>query len=196
MKNLLTLLLEDMEAAADFSWEKKITLQRGDLLKAADTKDDAIYFVQSGCFKLFVWHLELEQIIRFGYAGELLTALDSFISGEPSPIVIEALRKSEVWSVRKEVFMHYLYNTKHEDRSVLRASGSIDRLQIWHTLLENLIYQQLEREMDLLIRSPAERFKRVLERSPKLFQQVPSKYIANYLRMTPETLSRIQKSCV
>ena len=61
-------------------------------------------------------------------------------------------------------------------------------------MLENLITQQMEREVDLLIESPAERLKRILERSPNLFQHVPLKYIANYLRMTPETLSRIRNS--
>ncbi|MDN5424225.1 MAG: Crp/Fnr family transcriptional regulator, partial [Chryseobacterium sp.] len=30
--------------------------------------------------------------------------------------------------------------------------------------------------------------------SPKLFQDVPNKYIANYLRMSPDTLSRLKKS--
>jgi hypothetical protein len=43
-----------------------------------------------------------------------------------------------------------------------------------------------------LINAPAERYERVLKRSPKLFQEVPNKYIANYLRMSPETLSRLK----
>jgi hypothetical protein len=58
--------------------------------------------------------------------------------------------------------------------------------------LEDLVLQQLEREKDLLINAPAERYERVLKRSPKLFQEVPNKYIANYLRMSPETLSRLK----
>ena len=62
------------------------------------------------------------------------------------------------------------------------------------SLIENLIVQQLEREIDILTTSPEERYNRVLKRSPKLFQQIPAKYIASYLRMTPETLSRIRKS--
>jgi hypothetical protein len=58
--------------------------------------------------------------------------------------------------------------------------------------LEDLVVQQLEREKDLLINAPGERFERVLTRSPKLFQEIPNKYIANYLRMSPETLSRLK----
>lgn len=61
-------------------------------------------------------------------------------------------------------------------------------------LLETLITQQIDREIDLLIISPSERLSRVLERSPQLFQHIPLKYIASYLKMKPETLSRIRKS--
>ena len=52
----------------------------------------------------------------------------------------------------------------------------------------------MERERDILTSSPLERYNRVLKRSPLLFQEIPNKYIADYLRMTPETLSRIKKS--
>jgi CRP-like cAMP-binding protein len=61
-------------------------------------------------------------------------------------------------------------------------------------LLETLITQQIDREIDLLITSPSERLNRVLSRSPNLFQEIPLKYIASYLRMKPETLSRIRNS--
>ena len=53
----------------------------------------------------------------------------------------------------------------------------------------------MERELDLLTSSPHERIQRVLKRSPQVFQEIPAKYIASYLRMTPETLSRILNSC-
>ena len=72
--------------------------------------------------------------------------------------------------------------------------SSEENTKIWQIMLGALIFQQLERERDILTSSPLERYKRVLERSPQLFQEIPNKYIASYLRMTPETLSRIKKS--
>ncbi len=68
------------------------------------------------------------------------------------------------------------------------------RMQAWHLMMQQLVYQQLEREVDLLTQSPKERYKRVLKRSPQLFQEIPARHIASYLRMTPETLSRLKKS--
>ena len=49
-------------------------------------------------------------------------------------------------------------------------------------------------EIDILTNSPKERYKRVLKRSPQLFQEIPNRHIANYLRMSAETLSRLKKS--
>jgi hypothetical protein len=73
-----------------------------------------------------------------------------------------------------------------------RFLNTEDQYKTWVILLENLALQQLEREIDLMTNSPKERYERVLKRSPQLFQQIPHKYIANYLRMTPETLSRLK----
>ena len=69
-----------------------------------------------------------------------------------------------------------------------------NNLKVWTKILEDLVIQQIEREKDLLVSSPKERYERVLRRSPILFQEVSNRHIANYLRMTPETLSRLKKS--
>ena len=74
------------------------------------------------------------------------------------------------------------------------VKSSEENTKIWHLILGDLIFQQMERERDILTSSPIKRYKRVLSRSPQLFQEIPNKYIASYLRMTPETLSRIKKS--
>jgi hypothetical protein len=57
-----------------------------------------------------------------------------------------------------------------------------------------IITQQVERTIDLLTSSFSERLERVLKHSPDLFKEIPLKYIASYLRMTPETLSCIRKN--
>ena len=59
--------------------------------------------------------------------------------------------------------------------------------------MELLVYQQMEREIDLLTYSPQKRYERVLQRNPQLCQEIPSKYITSYLRMSPDLLSRLKK---
>lgn len=159
----------------------KQVAKRHDVLKPPGSLDTNIYCIWTGVLRVFVQDKDRDNTIRFGYEGSLITALDSFLTEKPSPLSIEALRKTEFSILKKSDFQELLKNNRE-----LQSQ--------WSSMHENLIVQQLEREIDLLTNSPAERLERVRSRSPQLFQEVPLKYIANYLRMTPETLSRLLNS--
>jgi len=156
------------------------TLERNEYLCKAGQHATDIFYIESGTVKVFVMDEE-EQIIRFGYKNDLVVPLDSFISGCPTDYYIQTIKKSGIRKISKPDFMSCLQSRE-------------DYRQAWTGILENLVLQQLEREKDILTLSAAKRYERVLKRSPKLFQEVPHRYIANYLGMSPETLSRLKKS--
>ena len=161
-------------------WEKQLTLNRNEFLKVAGSIDTNLYFVVNGSIRIFVIDDSEEHTIRFGYQNNIIASLDSYISEKPSEYYIQAIKKTELKVISKQ--------------AVNRLVGtSIELQRYWQQTLEHIIFDQLERERDILTSSPLERYKRVLARSPQLFQEIPNKYIASYLRMTPETLSRIKK---
>lgn len=156
--------------------------KRGDYLFRAGSTATEVYFIKEGSVLVSCdLGQDTGQIIRFGYAGSLITALDTYLSGKASIYNIEAIRQTTVYIIAREAMERFW-------------SSNRERQQLWKTIIEGLVLQQMEREIDLLIAEPKLRYQRVLARSPQLFQEVPQKYIANYLRMTPETLSRLQKS--
>ena len=159
--------------------EKTITLNRSEFLCKQGQTDTNIYFVESGSVKVSLNLSEEEQIIRFGYRGSLVVALDSLLTGLATQFDIQAIKKCKIKVIPKKQLEAYL-NIEN------------NRL-VWTEILEKLIVQQMEREVDLLTQSPLERYQRVIQRSPQLFQEIPNKYIANYLRMSAETLSRLKK---
>ncbi len=161
-------------------WEKEWTIKRNEFLKKEGSIDTNIYFVNDGSIRIFVLDEWEEQTIRFGYQNDIIVALDSFISEQASDLNIQALKKTNVKSISKKRYMDFIHSTS-------------ENIQLWNQILGMLIYQQMERERDILTSSPIKRYERVLKRSPQLFQEIPNKYIASYLRMTPETLSRIKK---
>jgi len=162
-------------------WEKKVQLKRNQYLKVKGSKDTNLYYVEEGTLRIFIEDEFEEHTIRLGYPGSFIAALDSFISEAPSPFYIQAIKKCTVQVIRKTTFMKFI-------------ESDPAHLSLWLNITNQLIYQSLEREVDILTHSPLERYKRVLARSPQLFQEIPGKYIASYLRMTPETLSRVKKS--
>lgn len=159
----------------------KLSIKRNEYLVTAGQINTNLYLIQSGTIRIFVDDLQDEHTIRFGYKGNIITALDSFLSNDPTKLNIQALKKCELAVISKKAFTTLL-NKDESNR------------YIWQKILEDFTLQQMEREMDLLTNSPMEKYRRVKERSPILFQEIPSKYIASYLRMTPETFSRIKKS--
>ncbi len=157
-----------------------LTLPKNEFLVKEGVVDQQIYYIESGAVRVFL-QTEFEELtIRFGYKDSFITSLSSFVNATPSEFYIQAIRGTQVRAISKQQF-----------QSAIDTDTRF--LKLYNAILEGLVIQQLEREVDLLTASPTERLQRVLQRSPQLFQEIPSKYIASYLRMTPETLSRVRK---
>ena len=160
--------------------DKEITIDRNEFLKVKSSIDNNLYYIESGSLRIFVLDDYEEQTIRFGYKENLIVSLDSFLTGKPSDLYIQAIKKTVVKVITKEQIEKFLETENNRN--------------LWTKILENLVLQQMEREIDILKNSPKERYERVLKRSPQLFQEIPNRHIANYLRMSAETLSRLKKS--
>lgn len=158
-----------------------IVLKKGATLLREGEVEKNLYLILEGALKLFYLTEFNEKIIRLAYNGSMMNSLSSFLNNKPSEFYIEAIRESKVKFISKEVVIEVINRDQ-------------DSMEQYSKFLETMLIQQIDREIDLLIESPAMRLERVLKRSPELFQHIPLKYIASYLRMTPETLSRIRNS--
>ncbi len=160
--------------------DKTITIDRNQFLKVKGSIDTNLYYIESGSLRIFVLDDYEEQTIRFGYKENVIVSLDSFLTGKPSDLFIQAIKKTVIKVITKQQVDNFLENESNRN--------------LWTNIFENLILQQMEREIDILTNSPKKRYERVLRRSPQLFQEIPNRHIANYLRMSAETLSRLKKS--
>ena len=175
--NFYQKLLEVLEP----NWEKDIVLKRNEYLITKEAINTDLFLVNEGSLRVFIEDEEEEHTIRFGYKNSIITALDCFLTEQPTKFYIQALKKCRLKMISKNRFTKIMQSSK-ENR------------QLWEQLLQGFVYQQIEREIDLITYLPQKRFENVLQRSPQVFQEIPLKYIASYLRMTPETLSRILKT--
>ena len=157
---------------------KEMTIDRNEFLKVKGSIDRNLYYIKSGSVRIFVLDELEERIIRFGYKSNIIVALDSFLTGKPSDLYIQAIKRTNIRVITKQQIDHFL-ETENKQK-------------LWSGILENLVMQQMEREIDILTQSPKKRFERVFKRSPQLFQEIPNRHIANYLRMSAETLSRLK----
>lgn len=159
---------------------KTMQLPRGKQLLGAGETEKHMYIVQSGLLRVYYLNEYEDHTIRFGYTGSVINSLHSYLSQAPSTLFVESLKATELIAISKaDIDAHISENNLYK---------------AYAEVLEELTVQQIEREIDLLTHSPIERYQRVFARSPHLFLEAPAKYIASYLRMTPETLSRVRNS--
>jgi CRP-like cAMP-binding protein len=164
------------------AWQEERVLKRGENLLRPGQLERYVYFVLEGSLRIYFPNDEGEEIcIGFGYPGNILSAIPSFLNEEPSEFGISALRKSKLLKISKKK----LYTLRE-------SYPTIDK--IWQHSMEQALIGLIERESAMLIKDPRKRLNKLLKRSPHIFQHVPQKYIASYLRMSPETLSRIFKA--
>lgn len=168
-----------------FEWSKsqpdQIVIPRNEYISKAGQVEKYLYLVTDGAIRAIYISKEEEFTVRFGYKGSVIASLDSFITGKPSQFYLQAIRKTTAIRLERNSYLDFIKSNPEI------VSAHLD-------LMNDLLNSMLDREIDLLTSSPLERYQRIMDRSPQVFQEVPLKYIASYLRMTPETLSRLRKS--
>ena len=135
-------------------WSKDLCIKRNDYLIRAGTVEKQLYFIEEGTMRVFTATEGEEQVIRFGYPGSIITALDSFLSGKPTIFNLQAIKKCRLKSIQVESF-NKLISSSHENTG------------LYLIILKQFVLQQIEREEDLLTPSPEARYRRVLKRSPR-----------------------------
>jgi CRP/FNR family transcriptional regulator, anaerobic regulatory protein len=139
-----------------------------------------ITFVNNGCMRLFYNVEGLENTIQFFFGDSWYTDYASFLTGKPTIENIQALEESEVVQLKKDD-LYKLYNTMPIFEKVGRVFAENAYLSI------SQLNQMKTNE------EPEVRYINLLKTRPELVQQIPQHYIASYLGIKPETLSRIRK---
>jgi CRP-like cAMP-binding protein len=168
--NALNALLE--------KWNHVRILNRHEFLARPGEVETNLFFVSGGTMRIYYPNESEEICVGFAYANTLICSYPSFISQSPSQYFIQALTKTRLVSISRKEFY-----------SLFESHPLIERC--WRLLEEQALLGKIEREVEMLTFTPEERYTRLLERSPHIFQLIPRKYIASYLRMSPETLSRL-----
>jgi len=172
-------LKEDELSALLERWNRPVELKRNEFLIKKGQTESSLFFVKNGSLRIYFPNKEDEICVGFGHPGNLVCSYPSFIRNEPSEYYIQALTKTDLIAIDRGDF----YALFDPYQSIERA---------WRMLEEEALMGKIEREVEMLTFTPEERYHRLMKRSPQIFQTIPRKYIASYLRMTPETLSRIR----
>ena len=177
---------ESMSAFVN-TWKHWSTPKDFFLLKE-NTVSDYIYFIKKGVARIY-YYKNARPADPFGRGKEITEwiALDdqfflsitSFFQRVPSYLIIQTIEPSEVYGIHHDDFMN-LADKYHDVERLLRKMVTL-----------SLILSQVRMD-SIQFESAQQRYEKLLQTTPQIVQRVPLTYIASFLGITLETLSRIR----
>lgn len=159
---------------------KEKTFNRNQIITDFGQVEDYLYFLQEGMVRFIVLKKEEEMTFDFAFEGDFFSAYTSFLTRKPSRSAIITLSEAKCLAISyKKLQKVYARGAEGEKNGRLAA--------------ERLFIKKTEREMDLLTLNPEEKYKKLLSEHPHFIRRIPLKYLASYLGMAPETLSRVRR---
>jgi CRP/FNR family transcriptional regulator, anaerobic regulatory protein len=162
------------------SFGKPVAIKKGVCILKEGTKSDFLFLVESGGFRTYRWFNETEITIGFSFTGDIDTCPSAYFNNTASLDYIEALAESNVLKIYKGDF-----------EKALRARPRT--AQIEQILLCRYIDVLVNRLIENKALTAEVQYRQLRHRQPALIEQIPLKYIASYLGISKERLSRIRK---
>lgn len=143
---------------------------------------DTFVFLKSGVLRHYFVDNRGDDITKniLKGPGYLCYSFSSFVSRKPGIIQCDALSELE------------LYELSHYDFCEMLTDPEFSAF--WHQKISSFILKKEKKELSLIRDDAKTRYLAFLEDYPGLINEIPHFYIASFLSISPETLSRIRKS--
>lgn len=166
-------ILESILVAKKYAKGEKI-LAVGDVCRE-------ISYIDRGLVRQYYYKHEKEVTEHLGEDHTIFMCIESLFKEEPSKIQVDALETTIIYTMPKadleRVSLHNV-NIQMLYRKILE---------------ESLILSQVHADL-VRFETAQDRYKRMCKLMPQVVLRAPLVYIASYLQMTPETLSRVRAS--
>ncbi|MBQ2129142.1 MAG: Crp/Fnr family transcriptional regulator [Prevotella sp.] len=156
---------------------------KGELILAEGEICTNIYWIARGLVRQFYFKNGKELTEHMATENNIVMCIESLFKEEPTRLQIVALEPTVIYALPKEAL----------EQASMR---SVNIQMLYRKILEeSLIQSQIHADM-LRFESAQDRYVKLVKRQPQLVLRAPLVYIASYLQMTPETLSRVRTSAL
>ena len=164
-------LLESILVPMKFA-KNEMILKEGDIC-------ENIYYVDKGLVRQFYFKNGKEVTEHLGVDRSIIMCIESLFREVPTHLQIEALEPTTVYAMPKK---------KLEEVALHNVNIQILYRKI---LEESLILSQVHADL-VRFETAQDRYKKLCKLNPQVVLRAPLVFVANYLQMTPETLSRVR----
>lgn len=148
------------------------------ILKSGDVCRN-IYYIDKGLIRQYYYKYDKEVTEHLGEDHTIFMCIESLFKEEPSKIEVEALEATVLFALPKVDLERV-------------ALHNVNMQLLYRKILEeSLIISQVHADL-VRFETAQNRYKRMCKLMPQVVLRAPLVYIASYLQMTPETLSRVR----
>ncbi len=175
-----TLKLSDSDWQVFASKLSKKELPKKHILLKSGQVENNLSFIETGILRLYLEKMDNDLTFAFAFDGGFVSAYDSFLTRAKSSYHIETLTNCTLWQLNY-TDLQEIYKETAIGNTIGRYAG------------EELFLKKSKRELSLLNETAEQRYLNLFTEQPRLIEQIPLKYIASYIGVTPQALSRIRK---
>ena len=159
------------------------SLKKGDFwVKEGDLNSD-ILFVNKGMIRSYFVKNEVEKTFDLTIENQIVTATESYSFGLPSKDFIQAIEDCHLCIISR-------------DNLDILFSQSAKWERLGRLIFEGYTISQEVRLRSFIAETAQERYERLAKYQPELIQRTPQIYLANFLGITPQSLSRLRRKIV
>jgi CRP-like cAMP-binding protein len=157
-----------------------LSLPKNHILQDAPKVADYIYFMDRGFAMSYSFIHGKKDVHHFWRDGQIILLAKSFFERTPALEYVQLMQQSEVLCMTHE--------------QVMKLLGSHEETNFIFRIIMNQYYTVArDRIHDLQHMNAVRRYQKLILAFPHIEQRVPAEYIASYLGMTPQSLSRVKR---
>ena len=142
-----------------------------------------IYWVVTGLVRQYYFKNGKELTEYMASENTIFMSIESLFREEPSRQVVQAIEPTVIYALPK----------KELEAVAIRC---VNIQMLYRKILEESLIISQQRADMLRFESAQDRYQKLMKQSPQLVLRAPLVYIASYLQMTPETLSRVRTAAL
>jgi CRP/FNR family transcriptional regulator, anaerobic regulatory protein len=161
-----------------------ISASRNSVLEEQDKIPQNLYFINAGFMRLFYYDINGEEQTTFLCSQtSFIASFSSLINQTKATENVECITDCEILKI-----------------SYVAAKELVEKSELFKNfflvMFEKSISSATLRANDLAMLNAEQRYQKMIENQPHFIQNIPLQYIASYLGIKPQSLSRIRKQVI
>lgn len=160
-----------------------INVKKNTVLEEENRPTKYLYFINEGFLRVFYVKHGEERTTQINCPSKFITSFQSFIGDSKSYDNLQTITDCQLLRISKQ----HLDQLNHQVKN-------------WRVFTEKIYEQAVlyneERTRDMILLTAEERYRKLLRSQNTIAKNVPVQYIASYIGIKPESLSRIRRQMI